>query len=67
MLSETEIEHVGLGLARAILFGDVDGFDDDEEPFDDDAPPAASPIGPTPHSPHAVDSARLREAARIVA
>jgi hypothetical protein len=65
MLSGTEIEHVGLGLARAILFGDDDY--DDEEPVDDDAPPGASPIAPAPPSPHAVDAARLKEAARIVA
>lgn len=66
MLSETEIEHVGLGLARAILFGDYDGSDD-EERFDDDAPRSASPVVPAIPSPPAVDASRLKEAARIVA
>ncbi len=63
ILSETEIEHVGLGLARAILFGG----NDDEESFDDDAPPAVAPIAPALPSRRAVDAARLKEAARIVA
>ena len=59
MLSETEIEQVGLGLARAILFGGYDGFDDD-----DDAIPSASPFVP---SAPAVDASRLKRAARVVA
>lgn len=65
MLSETESKYVGLGLAHAILFGKYDY--DDEEPFDDDSPPAALPIAPAPISPQAVDASRLKEAARIVA
>jgi hypothetical protein len=63
ILSETEIEHVGLGLARAILFGG----NDEEEAFGDDSASAASPIGSVLSSPHALDPARLKEAARIVA
>ena len=66
MLSETEIRHVGLGLARAILFSGHDGFDD-EERFDNDAPQSASSIVPTTPSAPAVDASRLKEAARIVA
>ncbi|MEJ8858634.1 hypothetical protein WKW79_28955 [Variovorax robiniae] len=66
MLSETEIEHVGLGLARAILFGDYDGTDEDEERFDH-APPSASPIAGAIVSRPAVNAARLKEAARLVA
>jgi hypothetical protein len=67
MLSETEIEHVGLGLVRAILFGGYDGVDDDEERFDDDAPRSASLIVPATPSAPAVDASRLKKAARIVA
>jgi hypothetical protein len=67
MLSETEIKHVGLGLARTILFGSYDGFDDDEERFDDDAPRLASPIVRATPSAPAVDASRLKDAARIVA
>lgn len=66
MLSETEIEHVGLGLARAILFGGYDGVDNDEERFDDDAPRLASSMVPATPSAPAVDASRLKEAARIV-
>jgi len=67
MLSETELNYVGLGLARDILFGDYDGLDDDEESFGDDASSSASPIVPAAPSPPAVDAARLKEAARIIA
>ena len=66
MLSETEIGHVGLGLARAILFGDYDEFDD-EDCFDDEALRSASPIVPAPPSAPAVVASRLKDAARIVA
>lgn len=66
MLSETEIEHVGLGLARAILFGSYDGHDDQER-FEDDSQRSASPIVTTTPSAPAVDASRLKEAARIVA
>ena len=64
MLSETELKHVGLELARAILFSDYDGSDDDEERFDDDALRSASPFVP---SAPAIDASRLKGAARIVA
>lgn len=66
MLSETDIKYVGLGLARAILFGRYDGVDDDEEePFDDDEPRSASSIVAASPSAPAVDVSRLKEAARI--
>lgn len=67
MLSETEIEHVGLGMARAILFGDYDGSEDEEDPFDDDAPRSASLAVAAATSPPAVDASRLKEASRMVA
>lgn len=54
MLSETELKHVGLGLAHDILFGDYDGLDHDD----------TIDIAP---SPPAVDAARLKEAARTIA
>lgn len=64
MLSETEINHVGLGLARSILFGDYDADDNGGDTFGECALKSASPMASSPPS---VNSSRLRDAARIVA
>lgn len=66
MLSETELRHVGLGLAHDILFGDYDGLDD-QVGFGEDALRSISPTVPPTPSPPAVDTARLLVAARIIA
>lgn len=64
MLSETELMY-GRGVARSILFGDDEW--NEEERSDDDTPPAASSIASDFPSPPALDAARLRKAARIIA
>lgn len=64
MLTENEARYVGLGLARAILFGRYDEDDNEEERFDDEE--RVDDGTPRPASP-AVDASRLKEAARIVA
>lgn len=66
MLSEAEIEHMGLGLARTILFGDYGGFEGDQDRIDD-ASQTALPIVLPIASLRAIDAARLKVAARLVA
>lgn len=66
MLSETELRYVGLGLAHSILFGDYDELDGEEGSGDDALPTPALTV-PATSSPPAVDTARLLEAARIIA
>jgi hypothetical protein len=66
MLSEAEIERMGLGLARTILFGDCGGFEGDQDRIDD-ASQTALPIVSLIASLRAIDAARLKVAARLVA